>query len=622
MIDGTLIINPGGSERRVELAGYLDAAAETAAHQSAYAWIKDLRQIPVDGRSFRQRFTVRGDSLWWFSEIYLHKERAVLDIHRAIAATSALVERERPRELRVVAGSAIVRHVVMQLAPRLDVLVAGQGVSRREWIVRLARLDWRARMLTLSALAARLRHGGRPATAGGRVEVQPRIAAFIHRAFWRSGGDDGSAESYIGPVLTALEDSEGKGSMTYVGVGPSRGGRARATVGIRGQASGAPRVVPVEHYAPLSRLRESRRTWRRRRAHLSLLQASEGLRRAAVIHGVDCWPIVREQLAGIAWLQWPWSVRAMDEAAAALETLRPAIVLTYAEAGGWGRALMIEARRRNIPTVGLQHGFIYRNWLNYLHEADEMAADVDGGPGFPAPVLTLLFDAYAADHLKARGRFPPERLRVTGSSRLDAMMQVVSSFTPESLDRTRRDAGVKPGDALLLITTKEREARHALPAFLDAASAIPGVTVVIKPHPAETPDAYGRIVAGRENVHVAAATAPLGALLAASRAVVTVNSTVALDAAVAGVPAFVIGQPNNLSPFVEAGVFAGADGPQIEPMLRRILYDQGFRQQLSDARSTFLRQHAIASTGTAAARSASAVSELMRYGSGFPGQGD
>ena len=38
------------------------------------------------------------------------------------------------------------------------------------------------------------------------------------------------------------------------------------------------------------------------------------------------------------------------------------------------------------------------------------------------------------------------------------------------------------------------------------------------------------------------------------------NSTVALDAAVLDVPALVIGLPNNLSPFVDAGVMAGAGG--------------------------------------------------------------
>ena len=64
----------------------------------------------------------------------------------------------------------------------------------------------------------------------------------------------------------------------------------------------------------------------------------------------------------------------MDEAAAALDALQPRAAVTYAEAGGWGRALVLECRRRNIPTAGLQHGFIYRHWLNYLHEPDEMDA--------------------------------------------------------------------------------------------------------------------------------------------------------------------------------------------------------------------------------------------------------
>ncbi len=103
--------------------------------------------------------------------------------------------------------------------------------------------------------------------------------------------------------------------------------------------------------------------------------------------------------------------------------------------------------------------------------------------------------------------------------------------------------------------------------------------------------------------------------------VVTVNSTVALDAAVAGIPALVIGLPNNLSPFVDAGIFAGAESSQIRQQLERILYDEGFRQQLSDARTSFLRQYAIVSSGTAAARSAEAVIELMRHGCGVPGKG-
>jgi hypothetical protein len=84
----------------------------------------------------------------------------------------------------------------------------------------------------------------------------------------------------------------------------------------------------------------------------------------------------------------------------------------------------------------------------------------------------------------------------------------------------------------------------------------------------------------------------------------------------------VIGLPNNLSPFVDAGVLAGADTPGMRRQLERILYDEGFRQQLSEARGKFLHEQAITSTGTAAARSADAVFELMRHGRGLPGKGD
>ena len=93
-----------------------------------------------------------------------------------------------------------------------------------------------------------------------------------------------------------------------------------------------------------------------------------------MIDGIDLWELVAPELDGIADLQFPWSARAMDEAGAALDRLAPGAVVTYAEAGGWGRALTLEARRRAIPVIALQHGFIYRHWLNYRHEADEMIA--------------------------------------------------------------------------------------------------------------------------------------------------------------------------------------------------------------------------------------------------------
>jgi len=162
----------------------------------------------------------------------------------------------------------------------------------------------------------------------------------------------------------------------------------------------------------------------------------------------------------------------------------------------------------------------------------------------------------------------------------------------------------------VVVTTKWKEAHRVLPGFLEAAGRVEGVRVAIKTHPAETPDVYAAAASARPWVRVLDASTPLAPLLAASRALVTVNSTVALDAAVLGVPALVLGLPNNLSPFVEAGVIA--DGSTGDPgaALHRILYDEEFRQQLGTARAAFLARFAIRPDGQAAERSAAAVLEL------------
>jgi surface carbohydrate biosynthesis protein (TIGR04326 family) len=324
--------------------------------------------------------------------------------------------------------------------------------------------------------------------------------------------------------------------------------------------------------------------------------------------------VIREELAGIALLQWPWSARAMDEAAAVLDARHPRAVVTYAEAGGWGRAIVLESRRRGIASVGLQHGFIYRHWLNYLHEPDEMLADPanPSDRGFPHPTRTLLFDDYAASHLRDAGRFPAESLAVTGSPRLDSIAATAQTLSVEAVENAKKKAGAA-GKTLVLVTTKHREAHEVLRVFLDAAASVRGVHVAIKTHPAETPDVYADLATARANITVVPASEPLGPLLQASRVVVTVNSTVAIDAAVLGIPALVIGLPNNLSPFVEAGIMSGAgsrDPDEIARALEQILYDEEFRRGLKSTQQSFLGRFHMQADGRAADRAADAIVAL------------
>jgi hypothetical protein len=605
---GALTIGTGAGTRLVWLVDYLDGASEEASAAAAHEWIKAVRRLEVDGEPFRRRFHFRGDSLWWFGELYLHKQQIVLNVFRTIAALEKLIELQRPETMSQAAASRLLGIIGPQVAGAAKIPWV-KSTRQTPWQVGLLAMDLRARFLMLGSKASRLRRRPTPAPPHS---YRPLIAAFVHNAFWRAGSADGSAESYIGPVLEALEASETAG-VRYIGVGPASNFRARRWWHALKPADPSRSVTSIESFAAPGSMKPSRRLWRDRHAHRRALWGSVDLQRHAVIRGCDCWEIVREELAGIALLQWPWSARAMDEAAAALDMLRPAVVLTYAEAGGWGRALVLESRRRRIPSVGLQHGFIYRHWLNYRHEADEMAPDPSRphDTGFPKPTLTLLFDEYTREHLQTQGSFPSRSLDVTGSPRLDALVAGAAAIGAEDIERVRATAGAGGDRLLVVVVTKYREATGVLGPLAEAVRSMPDVQLAIKPHPAETPDVYAGVAAMAANIRVLPADAPLAPLLAASRAVVTVNSTVAIDAAVLGVPALVVGLPNNLSPFVDAGLMLGTgQGEPIGPALHRILYDEGFRLQLERDRGTYLARFGIGSDGRAAARAAGAVLAL------------
>jgi hypothetical protein len=275
--------------------------------------------------------------------------------------------------------------------------------------------------------------------------------------------------------------------------------------------------------------------------------------------------------------------------------------------------MVLEARRRGISTVGLQHGFIYRHWLNYLHEPDEMepSSSDPADAGFPAPTRTLVYDRFAAAHLTSAGRFRPGSVAITGSPRLDALVATAGALVSDDLDRLRRRVGCGPGETLVVVAAKYTQIARVFRDLVAAAAAIPGVVLLVKCHPAEGPEPYLHEAGGTSAVRIADASIDLAGLVRASRLLITVNSTAALEAMVLGTPSLVLALPNNLSPFVDAGVMGGVpEGQPIEPALRAALVDDGWRAGLAERARAFVREYQMGSDGAAAARAASAILEL------------
>jgi hypothetical protein len=590
-----------GAHVSESLQSLLTATRRDLARTETNAWIKQLRLVPFGDQSFRQRFAYRGDSLWWFTELYLQKKRRLDTAVATILALEAARETHAPARLAIETDDAVVKDAAAAFgaARGVPVDVAGSMTHR-------AGLAWPSYLVGLTATLSRLRPDPVVKRRTGAT-----VAAFIHTAFWRQAGHDDSVrrESYIGPVLDAVAERLDPSALACVGLGPRRNFRARRWWDPVTHQHPGPLVTPIERLAPRRALEESHTLWCRRQALATEVTSGDAIRAAAVYRGCDLWPVLRAELEGVALVQWPWSARAMDEAGAALDTLRPQVMVTYAEAGGWGRALLLEARRRSVPSVGIQHGFIYRHWLNYLHEPDELRAE-GGDRGYPAPDRTLVFDRYAAEHLERAGRLPPDALRVTGSAGLDELSARVTRLRLDDHEAIRRHAGVPPNVKVAVLAAKFSEVHAELPALFAAVSC-DREHLIVKTHPAETPAAYTRLAASHPGITVAPPGADLAELLAIADGIVTMNSTVAIDGVILGVPALVIGLPNNLSPFVDAGVMLGAASPgAIGPALGRLLYDEGTRDGLLQRAAAFARSYGMRADGRAAERAAGEILAL------------
>ena len=160
-----------------------------AAREETIQWIKRLRFVAFDGCSMRERFMYRGDSLWWFTELYLHKMRQLDAAVAAVLALEHVVAAHEPSRIEVDSTDRAVQDAARAFgaARGLPVVISGVATLRGS--------RWAGFLTGASAALSRLR----PA----RTPVRPApgtVAAFIHTAFWRADGqtDGPEQERYVG----------------------------------------------------------------------------------------------------------------------------------------------------------------------------------------------------------------------------------------------------------------------------------------------------------------------------------------------------------------------------------------------------------------------------------------
>jgi CDP-Glycerol:Poly(glycerophosphate) glycerophosphotransferase len=591
------------------VSSYLDSAERERIDQVAIEWTKSFgRKAILGGLTLRELLAWGRHSLWWWAELYLHHSTEAPRYVRLIESFNRVLEAEAPEEVHALGLEAEDALLLSRACTAWRMLYEGP-VPRvsRAWAVR--RVSWHSRWNTLKTLGTALK-----ASLSGRAprpqQGDERTLLFLsHAAFWRERRDPetdawAQYEHYFDRIVpdTAAEPDL---RPFVVAVGPEAAFRRRTRLQrtrewLRLKAD-APQYVHVNRY---TRLGVFRRTWlgtRLMRRAWRELRRSPGVREALAHAGVSFADLTADGFAATLLLQLPWAVRSYEESAAMLRAVEPALLVLYAESSGWGRAALAAARDAGVPSVALQHGILYPTYYSYLHAPDE--ADC------PKPTRTAVFGTAARDFLVSRGGYAADTLVLTGSPKFDDLLKAAAAWDRDAL---RARLGVGAGERLLLLASRFRGIRSthqaagsAFPALVRAVESLPGVQLVVKPHPAEPAAPYEAAIrdAAAKRVRVVAPQADLMELLHAADALVTVESLSAVEALALDKPVLVLNMPSNLRDLVEAGAALGVGlGQDPRPALEAVLFDAATRARLGAARARYLAAVAGGLDGQATAR--------------------
>lgn len=596
--------------RHVAARDLLTLADADAADEAAIAWTRAWGKRPLlDGLSFRQLYDWKGVSLWWFAELYLHHSTGSPRRVRLIETFLRLLEREAPDDVEAI-GLATEEALLLARAclargllfhdPPAPPLAAARRAARR----RLLESRWNEIKTVLSAVKARL--GAPPTPPAPRA--RRRVLFVSHAAFWRersaAGGASEEYEHYFDRLIPETARSADLEPFVLE-LGPRAAFRRRGLrqrlgdwLSFGGAAQARLHVNRCLDWGAVAAVRQAGARMRRAYAEL---RKSPALGEVFSHRGVRFDDLALPDLAGTLLLQLPWAVRCCEEIARALAATRPAVVCLYAESSGWGRAVVAAAREAGVPSLGVQHGILYPTYYSYRHAEDE--ADC------PRPDRTAVFGEAARRFLVDQGRYPPESLVVTGSSKFDELLEASRSWDRAAL---RAQLGVGAEERLLLVASRFRGIREthqsigsAFPSLLRAVACLPRARLLVKPHPAESGDDYRPAIRdlGAGRAALLPPEADLLRHLFAADALVTVESLAAVEALVLGRPVLVLNMPTNLRQMVEAGVALGVpEGGDPAPALAAVLDDDATLSRLAAARRAYLDDVASGVDGRATER--------------------
>ena len=295
-----------------------------------------------------------------------------------------------------------------------------------------------------------------------------------------------------------------------------------------------------------------------------------------------------------------------------LRRVRPTMLVVLEDVSPISRAICQKFKQDGLPVLVLQHGAV--------------SGDIGGFYVMPVEADRSAVWGRMVRDLQIKRGTPESSLVVTGNPGFDL---IAGGHDPPEA-RIRRRLGLRRDGGIILVATEwftgtssaatvEGE-EHFIRYTLRALQHFPHHQVVVKLHP-NYQVAYERLVraiAEEEGLQVTIAKDDLWDLLAICDLSLVSNSTVGIEAMILGKPVIVVHAYEGIEeiPYVASGAALGASKPEeIVSALAQAMDEVRVREEMAEARKTFVREYAHVQDGRATERVANLIGRLVRSAS-------
>jgi hypothetical protein len=326
--------------------------------------------------------------------------------------------------------------------------------------------------------------------------------------------------------------------------------------------------------------------------------------------GIHLLPILRTVLERSFHELLPECAQMLDTASRMIRTEHAGAVIASYETGPWARAVLIQAARIDLPTIGLQHGMIFEGDPDNLHLRVTTKPDI---PGFMVPHVTCVWGPLWKDVLTKAGHYPIKLVAVTGNWRYDRLSEIKRRF---DVDQAKRRYGVDPNKKVVLFLSVGLETVRYLRSCLDTIANREDLAPLIKLHPgvdkAEPVIELLRELGKSDEILVKGQL--IDALLTCDL-VVSQYSTAISEAAMVDKPVIMANfqRFRGGEDYIQSGICLHiTDSHDLLAALDKALYDPSVRTQMTNARGSFIQRYFYRLDGHSAERVVDALESVER----------